>query len=132
MSAIATPMLAPPKAAVAAPIRTPSWIEADRRVGERTPRRLYARMKPLGASAPISGKTENLGECGFFVLVANQGRLTVGQRCEIELIDEDGETRLACMPPDGCYATVVRTEIITSREGRCLGAGLRFDQPLFL
>jgi hypothetical protein len=89
-------------------------------------------MTPLGARAPISGKTENLGECGFFVLVAHQGTLTVGQRCEIELINEDGETPLACIPMDGCYATVVRTEIITSSEGRCLGAGLRFDHPLFL
>ena len=125
--------IAPPAPATIAPsVKSPSWIEGDRRVARRLPRRLYARMTPLGASTPISGKTENLGECGFFVLVANQGTLTVGQRCEIELIDEDGETPLSCMPTDGCYATVIRTEIITSREGRCLGAGLRFDQPLFL
>ena len=131
MSAAASTLLPPPPV-VAAPVRTHSWVEADRRVACRLPKRLYARMTPMGASSPISGKTENLGECGFFVLVANQGTLTVGQRCEIELIDEDGETPLACMPADGCYATVVRTEIISSREGRCLGAGLRFDQPLFL
>lgn len=133
MSATASAtLLAPPPAPVAAPVRTQSWVEADRRVASRMPRRLYARMTPLGASSSISGKTENLGECGFFVLVANQGTLTVGQRCEVELIDEDGETPLSCMPADGCYATVIRTEIISSREGRCLGAGLRFDQPLFL
>ena len=111
---------------------TVSWIEADRRLAPRSAQSLYARLTPLGATSAIAGKTENLGEQGFFVLVADQKNLTVGQRCEVELMNEDGETRLSALPIEGCYATVVRTEVITSSEGRCLGAGLRFDQPLFL
>ena len=49
--------------------------------------------------------------------------LRVGQRCEIVLSNDEGESH---------YATVVRTEPIAKAPNPIVGAGLRFDQPLFL
>ena len=98
----------------------------DRRVAPRVQRPLAAEVRPVGLTESHRCNVEDISEGGLFILVPLSYGLNVGQRCEIQL------QNVTCTSGDCCYATVVRTEVIASDAGRQLGAGLRFDQPLFL
>jgi len=74
----------------------------------------------------------DISEGGLFLIVAWSAGLTVGERCELELFEADGSP-LGCLAGGSCFATVVRTEIVMAESSqRLLGAGLRFDHPLYL
>ena len=101
----------------------------DRRCAPRVQRSLAAQVRPVELTEPHRCEVEDISEGGLFVLVPLSYGLNVGQRCEITL---SAGASCVCPTDETCYATVVRTEVIAADSGKRLGAGLRFDQPLFL
>lgn len=102
----------------------------DRRCDGRIERELPARLVEWGGGEPIDCVIRNVASGGAFVTPCGEVDLSVGQRYEVFL--EKGCPRdLAEAFADGCFATVIRTQVI-SDERVVLGAGVRFDQPLML
>jgi hypothetical protein len=85
----------------------------------------------MGCAESILGRSKDVSECGLYLFVDLPHTLSVGQRCELDLVEEDGRPCVAFMATDCCYATVVRTEPVTLGEDQLLGTGLCFDQPMF-
>lgn len=108
----------------------PRTSEQERRETDRLRRKLEVTVRPVGFSESLVGRARDLSEGGMYLLLHAPAMLTVGQRCELQLTP-DGD-----VPAHICgechYATVVRTEPVTYGEASMFGAGLRFDQPLFL
>lgn len=104
----------------------------EKRASTRHSRPLRARIVRLGADGVAEAAARDISEGGLFLTVAPSVGLGVGQRCEVELFDADGSA-LGCLPEGSCFATVVRTEFVTTESSaRMVGAGLRFDHPLYL
>ncbi len=102
----------------------------DRRCASREHRPLAAEVRPVGLSESHRCPVEDISEGGLFVFVPLSYGLNVGQRCEVQFSSTNPSK--SSPTDETCYATVVRTEVIESDSGKRLGAGLRFDQPLFL
>jgi hypothetical protein len=102
----------------------------DRRCASREQRPLAAEVRPVGLTESHCCHVEDISEGGLFVFVPLSYGLNVGQRCEVQF--SSTHPSKSCPTDETCYATVVRTEVIESDSGKRLGAGLRFDQPLFL
>lgn len=109
----------------------PSRID-ERRNSKRVPRRLTAFVTALGSSEGICCITENISEGGAYILAPTDCGLCLGHRCEVVLQDEIGGALWACYSDPGAYATIVRTECTQLSGEKTIGAGLRFDQPLYL
>jgi len=101
----------------------------DRRCAQREQLPLAAEVRPVGVTEPHHCDIEDISEGGLFVFVPLSYGLNVGQRCEVVL--SSMRASVSCPTDEVCYATVVRTEVIVGESGKRLGAGLRFDQPLF-
>ena len=95
----------------------------ERRAVPRVRKRLTATVIGVGAADAFRCTTDDISESGLYVQLPLSSGLRVGQRCEVVLPNDAGE---------GLYATVVRTEPIAQGPSPLVGAGLRFDQPLFL
>ena len=110
---------------------TPSSLGIDdRRNSARVQKNLCAQVRLMGVGESHTCDVEDISEGGLFVCVPYSYGMNVGQRCEVRF---SALPSSASGPTDEtCYATVVRTEVIASESGKRLGAGLRFDQPLFL
>lgn len=102
----------------------------DRRCAAREQRPLAAEVRLVGLAESHRCDVEDISEGGLFVSVPFSYGMNVGQRCEVFL--SSAHASASCPTSEACYATVVRTEVIDSDNGKRLGAGLRFDQPLFL
>ena len=85
--------------------------------------KIVATVIGIGATDVFRCTTDDISESGLYVQLPVSSGLRVGQRCEVVLPDDSAE---------GLYATVVRTEPIAKGPSPLVGAGLRFDQPLFL
>jgi hypothetical protein len=109
-----------------------AFLADERRVAPRLKRPLFAELRPLGLNQAHRCSIGDISEGGLFVCAPLSYGLNVGQRCEVQFSALGGRDPSLC-PTDGpCYATVVRTEVIAEGSKKLLGAGLRFDQPLFL
>ena len=95
----------------------------ERRAVPRVRKRVTVKVIGVGAAVVFRCSTDDISENGLYVQLPLSSGLRVGQRCEVVLTDDAGE---------GLYATVVRTEPIAQDPAQLVGAGLRFDQPLFL
>ncbi|MEK6797933.1 MAG: PilZ domain-containing protein [Planctomycetota bacterium] len=104
----------------------------EKRSADRITRRLNVKLMSLCGSGTFVGTAVDLSEGGLFLRVPHASGINVGQRCELKLMNEDGLTPLECLGDDTCYATVVRTSVLGEFDEPMIGAGLRFDQPLFL
>lgn len=104
------------------PVNQPPGMD-ERRAVPRVRKRVSAKVIGVGAAEVFRCATEDISENGLYVRLPLSSGLRVGQRCEVVLTDDAGE---------GLYATVVRTEPIAHAPTPLVGAGLRFDQPLFL
>lgn len=105
-------------------------LRDDRRCAPRKCSPLAAQVRLMGMTESQRCDVSDISEGGLFVFVPLAYGLNVGQRCEVQL---SAKHPAACCPTDDtCYATVVRTEVVAADTGKLLGAGLRFDQPLFL
>ncbi len=93
---------------------------------------MTARVLRPGSDAVVEGSARDISEGGLFLTTASSVGLTVGERCEVELFDAGGSL-LGCLAGGSCFATVVRTQALASESSKhLLGAGLRFDHPLYL
>ena len=104
------------------PVNQPPGMD-ERRALPRVLKRVTAKVIGVDAAEVFRCTTNDINENGLYVEVPLSAGFRVGQRCEIVLTDDTGE---------GHYATVVRTEPIPQGQTPLVGAGLRFDQPLFL
>ena len=104
----------------------------ERRTSERNCRKLVARLAGLRGRAEVRCPAENISENGMYVRVPMGCGLAVGERYEVALAEESSPSQSDNLIGEGCYATVVRTERLERESGDLVGAGLRFDQPLFL
>jgi len=106
----------------------------ERRFSRRLRESLTAKLIGLGASDVISGDALDVSEGGVFVHLPYDSGVRVGQRYEVMLSCCGATGRssdLANCLGESCYATVVRTELLLKSASPGLGAGMRFDQPLF-
>jgi hypothetical protein len=103
----------------------------DRRACARVPRRMGARIVGAGVAETTCCTTEDISEGGAYVCVPSQAGLRVGQRYELVLFAEESPTA-AAISIDPVYATVVRTHLVKKGCDQYIGAGFRFDQPLYL
>ncbi len=101
----------------------------ERREGERFGKKTGAHLVGWDGANPIPCTVRNVGEAGAFVCASDAPELCVGRRYELVIDASHDAQGLGNVIGEGCYATVIRTEII---EGEKIGAGLRFDQPLML
>lgn len=107
-------------------------IVDEKRATARQSRAMTAHVVRLGTKAVTQAAMRNISEGGLFLTVAPSAGLSVGQRCELELFEADGSP-LGCLAGETCFATVVRTQVMmTESSQRLVGAGLRFDHPLYL
>lgn len=115
----------PPKPSVAG-----TAVE-DRRASKRADRKVTLQLKSMGCSQTHLYTTKDICEGGLFLHVPAESGLAVGQRVEVVLGDEKESSKPANFVGETHYATVVRTELLAEAAEPTIGAGLRFDQPLF-
>ena len=89
-------------------------------------------LSALGWSESQNCATQDLSESGLYVRLPAACGLSVGQRCEIGFVGNVDPAKPSSIAGEIRYATVVRTDAITPASDKQIGAGLRFDQPLFL
>jgi PilZ domain len=107
-------------------------IVDEKRATTRQSLAMTARVVRLGGRAVADGLARDISEGGLFLTVAPSAGLSVGERCELELFEADGSP-LGCLAGGSCFATVVRTQVVSTESSDPLvGAGLRFDHPLYL
>ncbi len=116
--------------AVAAP--PVSITTQNRRSSLRINRSVDAQLTCMGSAVAIDCRVVDISEDGAYVSAISPANLSVGQRYQIELAEESDAPDLASALCQGCYATIVRTDRRPSQEGSAIGAGLRFDRPIYL
>jgi hypothetical protein len=104
----------------------------DRRNGERLRRTLPLKLSGLGWTKCQACVAEDIGEGGLYLRLPAAAGLTVGQRCELLVPEKLAPQQLSNLAGETVYATVVRTELLAEGAKQLVGAGLRFDRPLFL
>ncbi len=109
-----------------------SIVIDERRIAVRQKESFFAVLRPMGQESAHRCAIGDIGEGGLFVRVPLSYGLSVGQRCEVLFSASDDSVSKPCPTDEPCYATIVRTEVLIEGSMRSLGAGLRFDQPLFL
>ena len=114
------------------PVHDRVSVDEDRRYGSRLPSSVPIKLSVLGWNECQSCTTVDLSEGGLYVRLPRTCGLSVGQRCEVEFGGPADAHELSGVAGEIRYATVVRTDALPSSSGDQIGAGLRFDQPLFL
>ena len=112
-------------------------MDANTAVDERrTSKRLRSKgalsLTPLGGTDAHRCCAEDISTGGLFVCLPADYALKVGQRVEVILQNASASHLGPGFTGEACYATVVRTQRLADRSEAVIGAGLRFDQPLFL
>ena len=104
----------------------------DRRSANRVAAAPALCVSPIGGAAGYQCQADNVSEGGLYVKLPMDCCLAVGQRCEVTFSRGQGKTDMASLTGLTCYATVVRTDQLIADPKPLVGAGLRFDRPLFL
>lgn len=104
----------------------------ERRAAERRRMCVPVHVLTLGCQAALQCQADDISEAGIFVRAPQSAGLRVGQRCEVNFEEHADAPQLSCLVGGTWFATVVRTEQVTEGAAEHVGAGLRFDQPLFL
>jgi len=86
----------------------------------------------MGSTTAIDCRMIDISENGAYISAFASANLSVGQRFQIELTNDSDAPDLASALCQGCYATIVRTERRPSEMASAMGAGLRFDRPIYL
>ena len=103
----------------------------ERRASKRADRKVTLQLKGMGCNETHLYTTKDICEGGLFLHVPMESGLAVGQRVEVVLEDETESPEPPSFAGETHYATVVRTELLAEAAKPTIGAGLRFDQPLF-
>ncbi|MCH7808487.1 MAG: PilZ domain-containing protein [Planctomycetes bacterium] len=106
-----------------------SAVLDERRNAPRIPHQASARLVGWGNAGAVACTVRDITEGGLYVHVRCDSNLRVGDRYEVAV--DDAQALYGALS-EGCYATVVRTELLADGDGKMLGAGLRFDRPIVL
>ncbi len=106
-------------------------LEEERRASPRLLKALPAQLLGATQQDAVCCFTKDWSEGGMYVVAKPGCALAVGKRYELLFPPEVATQMPGRVPVDGCFATVVRTEMVSHGDGPALGAGMRFDQPLF-
>ena len=106
-----------------------SAVLDERRNAPRVPEQASARLVGWGNAGAVACTVRDITEGGLYVYVRGDSSLRVGDRYEVAVDDPQAFSGALSA---GCYATVVRTELLGDGDGKKLGAGLRFDRPIVL
>ena len=106
-----------------------SAVLDERRNGPRISHKAAGQLVGWGNAGAVPCTVRDITQGGLYVHVRGESNLRVGDRYEVAV--DDART-LSGSLSEGCYATVVRTELLPDGDGHMLGAGLRFDQPIVL
>lgn len=109
-----------------------SAVAEERREAERKAVAVSVRLVGLGNTEAVSCSAADVSEGGMCLRAPVESGLQVGQRCELTVAAGEGTAGLASALVGQHFATVVRTERVTVGTTPMIGAGVRFDQPLFL
>lgn len=107
-------------------------VDEDRREANRESQSVRITLSARGWSESQSCSTQDLSESGLYVRLPAKCGLSVGQRCEVGFVGDMDPAKPSSVAGETRYATVVRTDAIAPASDKQIGAGLRFDQPLFL
>lgn len=105
---------------------------AERRLSRRIQTRPSLAMTSLGSPHSHKCVAVDISEAGLFVQLPLEHQPTVGQRFELTFTDESPSAEFPNLAGLTCYATVVRTKRCVTGSEATVGAGLRFDRPLYL
>lgn len=103
----------------------------ERRATSRFESVVTINLTSMGSSDVHHCAVEDVSEDGLFVLVPAQCGLMVGNRVEVVFANVAQAPSLSMLAGESCFATVVRTAALEHNSPELVGAGLRFDQPLF-
>lgn len=107
-------------------------VADERRVSPRIAKPLSVQLLgSLSAEGPVC-TADDVSESGVYLRIPAGFPIAVGQRCEVRFKTQSPSSELSNLSGESCYATVVRTEHRSEDATPMTGAGLRFDQPLFL
>lgn len=90
------------------------------------------RLTGMGCASALECHADDISEAGMFVRAPRDAVLCVGQRCEVNFQKHADAPQLSGLVGGTWFATIVRTEQLAEGATHHIGAGLRFDQPLFL
>lgn len=107
-------------------------VVEERRASTRLGRKLRIMLSATGWSKALGCIAEDISEGGLYLRIPATCGLSVGQRCEIDFGQDIESPELSGVAGEVCFATVVRTHVMTAGAGDLIGAGLRFDRPIFL
>jgi len=107
-------------------------VTQERRVNPRFRPALTAHVSGLRIGGAVRAEVGDISEGGLFVCLPAGAGAGVGLRCELVLSSEPGSLDCPACVGEPIYATVVRTLHVEDKGGSCIGAGLRFDMPIFL
>ncbi len=104
----------------------------ERRASNRHPSDLATKLTPMGVPGGQPCSIEDISESGMYVCVQADAGLTVGQRVEVAFGDQGKQPMSTGPAGETHFATVVRAKLLAEATKDKMGAGLRFDRPLFL
>ncbi len=104
----------------------------ERRTSNRHPLDLALKLTSMGIPDGQRCTIEDISEGGMYVCVQAEAGLTVGQRVEVAFEDQGKQPTSTGPAGETHFATVVRTKLLAEATKDKIGAGLRFDRPLFL
>ena len=107
-------------------------VTQERRVNPRFRPALTAHVSGLRTGEAVQAEVGDISEGGLFVRFPDDVGACVGVRCELVLSSDPGSSECPACVDEPIYATVVRTFHVEDEGGSCIGAGLRFDMPIFL
>lgn len=107
-------------------------LTQERRGSTRFKPALIAHFNGLIDREPVAIEVADISEGGLFVAFPGHAGVGVGHRCELVLSSETGTPDKPACVDEPIYATVVRTMHVDGDDEPRIGAGLRFDQPIFL
>lgn len=106
-------------------------VVEDRRSVVRVCCKVSVRLTAVGCCEGLACLVEDLSEDGLYVQVPAKYGMAVGKRVEVVFADEADSPAPAGLAGEICYATVIRTATLADDARHMVGAGLRFDQPLY-
>jgi hypothetical protein len=104
----------------------------ERRCAERLRQEVAITLTPMGHECGIGCHAEDISAGGVFVHLPIELKLEVGRRVEVSVGETDSSRNTGRFEGETCFATVIRTEQRGPGAEHVVGAGLRFDHPLFV
>ena len=107
-------------------------VAEERRDSDRMSRRIAIKARGEGCAQAHSCVTADISESGVNVRMPTDVGLAVGQRIELIFGDDLQSPKPPNVEGQAYFATIVRTQLLIENSKPILGAGLRFDRPLYL